>query len=150
MSSSSLYIENFPLNTTEATLTKLFSHFGKVKRIELPHFEPEHPICRGLPKPKSKGYAFIEFMSKGDAEKAYIFFNDINHIVHVDDRSSIVKYQDHSELDTLRIKIMQNLEFKSLLLIRVMPRQKFQELTRHYHEHKFQSSVRAAKLLLVV
>ena len=143
-------MENFPLNTTETVLKKLFSKFGTIKRIDLPTFNPEHPICRGLPKPKVKGYAFIEFSSRDEANKATTFFNDLTFIQfnkqNIPNADSQLKGDDHE----LRIEIWQNLEFNELLNVRVMPKQTFQDLSDRYNDQKFKSLVRAAKLLAIM
>lgn len=151
VSSRTIYIENFPLNTSENTLSKLFKNFGKIKRIDVPTFEPQHPLCRGLPKPKAKGYATIEFTSKDAAEKALEFFNDLNYITQIfDDKASeSTKNGDEQPDSLLRNKIVNNLEFKNLLLLRVMSFRTFQDLKERYNEQRFQSLVRAAKLLII-
>jgi RNA recognition motif-containing protein len=150
-----IYVENFPLNTPERLLQKLFANFGTVKHVDLPTFEPEHPLCRGLPKPKAKGYAFIEFTKKDAADKSCRFFNDLEYIKTV---ARIIKSGDTTqqpvndsllEDPTLYRSIVQNLEFRKLLLLRVMPKKKFQDLSRTYNEKKLNSLIGAARLLMV-
>lgn len=150
-----IYVENFALGTSQKLLERLFNYFGPIKHIDLPTFEPEHPLCRGLPKPKSKGFAFVEFKQKEAADKACQFFNDLDYIKMVaqlqrDGTLSTPECDIQASQNTMdRMKIIQNLEFRNLLLLRVLPKRKFQELSRGYNEKKLQTLVGAAKLLIV-
>lgn len=149
-----IYIENFPLNASEKLLQRLFVNFGPIKHIELPTFEPEHPLCRGLPKPKTKGYAFVEFTKKDAADKACDFFNDLDYIkmaaqIHNGENVRTVVEGWKLEDPSLAQSIVQNLEFRRLLLLRVMPKKQFQELSRAYNEKRLHSLIGAARLLMV-
>lgn len=148
-----IYIENFPLNASEKLLERLFSKFGPIKHINMPTFEPEHPLCRGLPKPKTKGYAFVEFSKRGDADQACRFFNDLNYIKLAARLFNGGDIRDYDELacesSPTTQSIIQNLEFRKLLLLRVMPKDRFQELSKQYNEKKLQSLINAARLLMV-
>lgn len=138
-----LYVENFPLETTEETLHKLFNYFGKIKRVELPTFASEHPLCKGLPRPKTKGYAFIEYDKQTDADKACNFFNTLENIMY----KSNTDYVDTN--NSLRTVILDNLEFKNFRCLRVMSKEKFTDMTRRYNEQRLISLIEVAKLLVV-
>lgn len=168
-----VYVENFPLTTPVSLVQKLFGNFGHVKGVDMPTFDQTHPICRGLPKPKSKGYAFIEFSHENEAQRACQFFNDLTYILsasvrldHQDSQSFVSQSLSIEEIkealsrrrqvddkigesEDLREKVLSNLEFKKLLLVRVMMKKEFQKLSEHYNQMRFQSLVRAAKMLLV-
>lgn len=162
-----MYIENFPLNTTVSLITKLFSNFGQVKGVDLPTFDAKHPICRGSPSPKTKGYAFVEFAKSEEAKKACKFFNDLSYILTAASKllgksevttkleqslaDNLIPERDHNSQATidLRESILYNLEFRKLLLVRVMTKHQFQKLAAHHNEQRFQSLVRAAKMLVV-
>lgn len=151
-----VYIENIPLNASEKLLHKLLVNFGPIKHIELPTFEPEHPLCRGLPKPKAKGYAFVEFAKKESADRACRFFNDLDYIkmaAQIYNGQPAYRVLDGPmtlEDSSLAKSIVQNLEFRKVLLLRVMPKKKFQDLSRAYNEKKLHSLVGAARLLMVI
>ena len=143
--SRTLYVENFPLTTTEVSLQRLFANFGKVNHLNLPKFDSTHPICRGLPVAKSKGYAFVEFATKDSADSANTLFNDLNFILNSSNGDTCSNAKLNEQL--VAEKLRNNLEFKQLLQMRVMPKKRFQELTDRYNEQRFNSLVRAAKLL---
>lgn len=143
-----VYVENFVLNTTETKLSNLFKNFGKVKQIDLPTFDNEHPLNKGLPRPKCKGYAFIEFQTADEASRVCEFYNDLNIILERDTSEAKSNIESYS-LAEIQKKVFENLEFKDLLSLRVMPKVKHVELTRRYNNQRFQSMVRAAKFLVV-
>lgn len=59
---SKIYITNLPFNTNEDEIEKLFSAYGVVTNIQIPkNFETK----------LAKGFAFVEFENKDDAEKAF-------------------------------------------------------------------------------
>lgn len=137
-----LYVENFPLETSKTTLTKLFNNFGKVTRVELPTFSPEHPLCKGLPRPKSKGYAFIEFLKQVEARRAQEFFNNLDIILHKD-------IENTQGMDEICNKIIYNLEYRNLRYLRVMTKEDFTNLTNLYTGQRLSSLIEAAKLLAI-
>lgn len=172
--SRTLYIENFPLNTTSGLIHKLFAHFGPIKGVDLPTFDANHQMCRGLPAPKAKGYAFVEFANPEDAQKACKLFNGLSYILAAASKllgqskltakieesladkaaaasagTSIALDRDGHSMADLKQTILSNLEYRKLLLIRVMTKHKFQTLAARYNELRLQSQVGAAKMLLI-
>lgn len=149
ITSNAIYIENFPLDTNENLLRKLFSHFGKIQKIDLPTFESSHPICRGLVNPKTKGFAFIEFTNTDSSDKACRFFNDIDLILRECRHSKQAHKRVKLDGDQLTKAIFENLEFEKLLSMRIMPKGMHKDLTQKYKEARYQSMIRAAHLLVV-
>lgn len=139
-----LYIEQFPLDTSEDKLQEIFSLFGTISSIDIPHFPPEHPLCQGYQKPKSKGYAFLEFLQKSDAERAFKFFNGLENILSLS--QSIESVVEDDTKDDLRNKILHKTEYRSLMPLRVMMKQKYLELEQRYEEQRLKSLIKSAKL----
>lgn len=78
--SSRLIIRNLPWNVTEQELRALFLSHGPVSSVNIPKEKGESPIeDEGGPSksrlPKSKGFAFVWMLSRGDAERA---LQDVN------------------------------------------------------------------------
>lgn len=74
-----LIVRNLAWNTTESDLRALFLPFGPILGInlptsasKLPHKDPSKPP----PPPRARGFAFVWFLSKKDAEKAMEELND--------------------------------------------------------------------------
>lgn len=135
----SIYIENFPLNTTESILKEVFIGFGKIEKIDLPIFGPEHPLTKKLKREQTQGYAFIEFTDKQSVKKACDHFNSISNILQND-----TEILDDTEDEKFKISGKYN-----MALIRVMPKQLYVTLAKRYDEQRFLSMVNAAKLLVV-
>lgn len=138
-----LYVENFPLETSKTTLIKLFTNFGKVTRVEVPTFLPEHPLCKGLPRPKSKGHAFIEFLKQDEADRARKFFNNLDIILSSNNTNNNLEMKD------ICSGIVCNLEYKNLRCLRVMTKEDFTNLSKLYTHQRLSSLVGAAKLLAI-
>ncbi len=64
-----LYVGNLSYDTTEQTLRELFSQAGSVVSVAL----IKEPGTN-----RSKGFAFIEMVSQGNAQKAISMFNGYN------------------------------------------------------------------------
>ena len=64
-----IYVEHFPpkLNSQQA-LQKLFSKYGAVTYVSLPHYRTKN--CKSKQAPISKGFAFIEFSSPHSVARA--------------------------------------------------------------------------------
>lgn len=146
---NTIYIENFPLDTRESLLHKLFSHFGRIKHLELPTFDANHPINRGLTVPKTKGYAFIEFSSKAEAENALRFFNSLDNILYNPEEHQAGDSNDSSK-SNLNSKLLNSLEFKNLIQLRVMSKKFHSSVVQQYKEQKQLAIVMAAKRLAIV
>lgn len=144
---NTIYVENFHLDTRDALLSKLFSHFGKLRHVELPEFDKNHPINKGSPVLKTKGYAFIEYSTVTEAERAIKFFNDLDTTL-CSTETSAIKLED--EKNSLKSKILFNLEYKSLLDVRVMSKKLYLSLTNRYKEEKQQAIIMAARRLAVI
>lgn len=157
LSETTIYVENFPLETSETTLRKLFQNFGKICNITIPTFPTEHPLCKGLAKPKTQGYAFIEFASIDHANMACDFFNDLKIVLCINNDSVYTnelnekndKMTEHSHYE-LMMKIRDNLEFRNLTLLRVMPMKNFNTLKEVFKEKRMMSLIGAAKLLVTM
>ena len=74
-----LIVRNLTWNTTETDLRKKFLPFGPILGInlpttasKLPHKDPSKPA----PPPRARGFAFVWFLSKKDAERAIEETND--------------------------------------------------------------------------
>ncbi|KAJ9091072.1 hypothetical protein QFC20_007747 [Naganishia adeliensis] len=74
-----LIIRNLAWNVTEQDLRTLFLPYGPILGInlptvasKLPHTDPSKPA----PPPRARGFAFVWFLSKNDAEKAIEGMND--------------------------------------------------------------------------
>ncbi|OBZ78290.1 putative RNA-binding protein 18 [Grifola frondosa] len=65
-----LYVGNLHPSVDEYTLLQVFSKFGKVSKLDF-LFHKSGPM-----KGKPRGYAFVEFASKDDADKALTHAND--------------------------------------------------------------------------
>ncbi|KAI0816856.1 hypothetical protein BC628DRAFT_1299521, partial [Trametes gibbosa] len=65
-----LYVGNLHPTVDEYTLLQLFSKFGKVSKLDY-LFHKSGPL-----KGKPRGYAFVEFANRDDAEKALVHAND--------------------------------------------------------------------------
>jgi len=61
-----LYIGNLSRNVNEAHLKEIFSNFGEVVNVEL-------SMDRVVQLPK--GYGYVEFKTRSDAEKALLHMN---------------------------------------------------------------------------
>jgi len=59
-SQKELFVGNISFNTTEDSIRKAFSKFGKVTNLKLPY----------NPQGQPKGFAFVEFSSHNEAQKA--------------------------------------------------------------------------------
>lgn len=155
-----IYVENFPLDTERDVLKKLFTHFGKIKHVEMPTFDKEHPINKNSPLLKAKGYAFIEFYNKSDADKACSHYNNLENILccqqetQLDDNYSddnkqqqlddmTKQVEEHIKPDGGQNKFIHDNRYK---LLRVMSKKNFKEFSRRYDEERFQSLVKASKL----
>jgi nucleolar protein 4 len=75
-----LIVRNLAWNTTETELRKRFLPFGPILGInlpttasKLPHKDPSKPP----PPPRARGFAFVWFLSKKDAERAIEEMNDV-------------------------------------------------------------------------
>lgn len=73
--SSRLIVRNLPWNVTEQELRALFLAYGPVYSVDIPKENGEPPSeDEGGPSksrpPKTKGFAFVWMLSRGDAEKA--------------------------------------------------------------------------------
>ncbi|KAI0777574.1 RNA-binding domain-containing protein [Trametes elegans] len=84
-----LYVGNLHPTVDEYTLLQLFSKFGKISKLDF-LFHKAGPL-----KGKPRGYAFVEYASKVDAEKA---------LVHAHDRllrgrKLVVTYANQAPLD---------------------------------------------------
>lgn len=79
-SSRTLFVGGLNYSTSEETLMKYFSKFGKIKKARL-----VRDIVTGF----SRGYAFIEFKHKSDMSKAY---HDSSKTT-IDGRELIVEYE---------------------------------------------------------
>ncbi|KAJ8454645.1 hypothetical protein ONZ51_g12911 [Trametes cubensis] len=65
-----LYVGNLHPTVDEYTLLQLFSKFGKIAKLDF-LFHKSGPL-----KGKPRGYAFVEFANRDDAEKALLHAND--------------------------------------------------------------------------
>ncbi|KAI0365997.1 RNA-binding domain-containing protein, partial [Pilatotrama ljubarskyi] len=65
-----LYVGNLHPTVDEYTLLQLFSKFGKISKLDY-LFHKSGPL-----KGKPRGYAFVEYASRDDAEKALLHAND--------------------------------------------------------------------------
>lgn len=133
-----VYVENLPLATNEIILKEAFSVFGKIDKLDLPTFGPEHPLVKISKRTRNKGYAFIEFTDVQSVQRACDHFNDINNILRYDIKSK-------RDTDDPPTEVSDRFE----LLLRVMPKQRFLTLSNRYEEQRFRSMVNAAKFLLV-
>ena len=78
--SSRLIIRNLPWSVTEQELRVLFLSHGPVYSIDIPKEKGEPPSqdeggSSTSRQPKSKGFAFVWMLSRGDAEKALLDVN---------------------------------------------------------------------------
>ncbi len=64
---SKLYVGNLPYNVTEDQLRELFSQAGQIKDVAL---------ITDRQTGRSKGFAFVEFNTQAEAEKAIEMFNN--------------------------------------------------------------------------
>jgi len=62
-----LYVGNLPFNTTEEDLRTLFTQAGAVVSVSL---------IKDRETGRSRGFAFVEFGSQAEAEKAVSLFNN--------------------------------------------------------------------------
>jgi U11/U12 small nuclear ribonucleoprotein SNRNP35 len=83
--SRTLFIGRINFKTDEKKLTKIFSKYGEIREFRL---------VRDLVTGHSKGYAFVSFKHRGDAEDCY---RNCYRLV-VDDRELIVDYEYEREL----------------------------------------------------
>ncbi|KAL5505029.1 NOP4 [Sanghuangporus vaninii] len=68
---SRLIVRNLPWNITEKDLRALFLPFGPIYSISIPMGNPSTEDAKNdNTKPRAKGFAFVWFFSKKDAEKA--------------------------------------------------------------------------------
>ncbi|KAI0360790.1 hypothetical protein OH77DRAFT_1367008, partial [Trametes cingulata] len=65
-----LYVGNLHPTVDEYTLLQLFSKFGKISKLDF-LFHKSGPL-----KGKPRGYAFVEYANRDDAEKALLHAND--------------------------------------------------------------------------
>ncbi|KAI1798313.1 hypothetical protein LXA43DRAFT_979776 [Ganoderma leucocontextum] len=85
-----LYVGNLHSSVDEYTLLKAFSKFGKVSKLDY-LFHKSGPL-----KGKPRGYAFVEFSNKEDADKALTHAN--NKLLR--GRKLIVTYANQAPLDS--------------------------------------------------
>lgn len=140
---STIYIENFPLTTKPKILHDVFSCFGHIIAIKLPTFPPGHPLNIDPNYPSCKGFAFIQFASQSDAQKACDFFHNLNNIFHLykKDKEQRISY-------SMLFKITSDsIDHHSILLCRVMSKRAFLELEKDYENTKFKSLTGVAKML---
>ena len=69
MASTRLFVGNIPYATTEQELRDTFARAGGVASVR---------IITDFDTGRSKGYAFVEMATPGDAEKAIHDFNNFN------------------------------------------------------------------------
>lgn len=146
-----LYVDLFPLDTTIEDVKGLFSIIGKVKHINMPTFYHEHPLNKGHSRPRSKGYAFVEYYSTEDAKKACDFFNDLDNMLATVQHPS--KEDDSERLATpedSKSKFLSNPRYILLMPLRVMLKSTYHDLVSEYKEHRFQSLMRVVKALAIV
>ncbi len=62
-----LYVGNLPFNTTEKDLRSMFSQAGTVVSVSL---------IKDRDTGRSRGFAFVEFNTQAEAEKAVSLFNN--------------------------------------------------------------------------
>ncbi|KAI0674200.1 hypothetical protein C8Q78DRAFT_1013530 [Trametes maxima] len=84
-----LYVGNLHPTVDEYALLQLFSKFGKVSKLDY-LFHKSGPL-----KGKPRGYAFVEFADRDDAEKALLHAND----KLVRGRKLVVTYANQAPLD---------------------------------------------------
>lgn len=135
-----IYVENVPLDTKEIILKEVFCVFGKIDKLDLPTFGPEHPLTKISKRTQNKGYAFIEFTDRQSVKRACDHFNDINNILRYD-----IKSKDNANEPSTEVSDRS----KEFSLLRVMPKQTFLTLSNRYEEQRFHSMVNAAKFLVV-
>lgn len=140
MADSTIYVENFPLETRQDTLLEIFKTFGSIKNIKMATFDPEHPLNKAHKKnshhiPVAKGYSFIEFHTKSGAEEACSYFNDLNRILATDEEDTPGKKGPEGD--------------SRYRLLRVMSKKNFKDISVRYDEQRYQSLVKVAKRLLI-
>ncbi|KAI8986841.1 hypothetical protein BD414DRAFT_578105 [Trametes punicea] len=84
-----LYVGNLHPTVDEYALLQLFSKFGKISKLDY-LFHKSGPL-----KGKPRGYAFVEFANKDDAEKALLHVN--NKLIR--GRKLVVTYANQAPLD---------------------------------------------------
>jgi RNA recognition motif-containing protein len=62
-----LYVGNLPFNTTEEDLRSMFAQAGNVTSVSL---------VKDRDTGRSRGFAFVEFSTQAEAEKAVSLFNN--------------------------------------------------------------------------
>ncbi|CAK9784974.1 hypothetical protein CC85DRAFT_267175 [Cutaneotrichosporon oleaginosum] len=72
-----LIVRNLAWETTEADLRATFLPFGPIQAIDLPTLPSKLPTEPGkpAPPPRARGFAFVWFMARKDAEKAMAAIN---------------------------------------------------------------------------
>lgn len=98
-----LIVRNLAWNVTETDLRKRFLPFGPILGInlpttasKLPHKDPSKPA----PPPRARGFAFVWFLSKKDAEQAIEKLNEVElneRKISVDWAVSKDKYEESKE-----------------------------------------------------
>lgn len=142
----SIYIENFPLETSSHVLKNLFSSFGEVNQIDMPTFPPGHILNADRKNLISKGFALIEFKRLEDASRACEFFSDIGLIREILTRSTD---SDSNQTADKIYRLIQDTNCKQILSCTVIPKYLYIELNKQYQQQRFQSLTRAAKMLVI-
>jgi len=71
--SSKILVRNIPFEAKQKEIEELFKGFGELKSVRLPK--------KAVGKGKHRGFAFVEFLSKEDAKKAFDTFKHSTHLL---------------------------------------------------------------------
>ncbi|CAD5226690.1 unnamed protein product [Bursaphelenchus xylophilus] len=86
-----ILVRNIPFQASEKEVTALFTAFGEIKTVRLP---------KKVASTKHRGFAFVDFISKLDAKKA---FDSLVHSTHMYGRRLVLEWAKESEtVDEIR------------------------------------------------
>ena len=71
--SAKILVRNIPFEAKQKEIEELFKGFGELKSVRLPK--------KAVGKGKHRGFAFVEFLSKEDAKKAFDTFKHSTHLL---------------------------------------------------------------------
>uniref|UniRef100_A0A1A7X914 Probable RNA-binding protein 19 n=2 Tax=Iconisemion striatum TaxID=60296 RepID=A0A1A7X914_9TELE len=96
--SSKVLVRNVPFQATVKEIRELFCTFGELKTVRLPK--------KAAGSGKHRGFAFVDFLTKQDAKKA---FAALCHSTHLYGRRLVLEWADTEEtVETLRRKTAQH------------------------------------------
>uniref|UniRef100_A0A915JE72 RRM domain-containing protein n=1 Tax=Romanomermis culicivorax TaxID=13658 RepID=A0A915JE72_ROMCU len=103
-SETKLLVRNVPFQATSKEIESLFKTFGELRSVRMPK-KSSARTSSSSSKNQHRGFVFVDFTNKTDAQKAY---DSLKASTHLYGRRLVLEWAAEDEnLDDLRLKIAQ-------------------------------------------